>query len=62
VAEILRVFVASTSEFREERERLKQQIEELNVLWATKLGIVLQLVGWETHTYPRNWHRTSSRD
>lgn len=49
---ILRVFVASPSDLAEERETLESVIRELNNTWSNTLGIRLELVSWETHTYP----------
>jgi hypothetical protein len=49
---ILRVFVASPSDLAEERETLESVIRELNNTWSKTLEIRLELVGWETHTYP----------
>jgi hypothetical protein len=51
-ATILRVFVASPSDVKEERELLEDIIKELNLVWAKEQGILLELVKWETHTYP----------
>ncbi len=48
----LRVFVASPSDVKEERERLKDVIEDLNLGIAREKGLVLELVRWETHTWP----------
>ena len=48
----LSVFVASPSDVDEERDRLGDAIDELNTVWARKLGIRLDLVSGETHAYP----------
>jgi Domain of unknown function (DUF4062) len=49
---ILRVFVASPGDVAEERELLESIIEELNLTWSKHLGIYLELVKYETHSYP----------
>jgi hypothetical protein len=51
--EALRIFVASPSDVTLEREILEGVVKELNDIWATKdVGIILQLIRWETHVYP----------
>lgn len=49
---VLTVFVASPSDVDDERTRLEEVIEELNVTWSRDLGVRLDLVRWETHAYP----------
>jgi hypothetical protein len=48
----LRVFVASPSDVAEERELMNDIINKINVTWGDKLGLYLNLVRWENHTYP----------
>jgi anti-sigma regulatory factor (Ser/Thr protein kinase) len=48
----LLVFVASPSDTREERTSLRTVVEELNLGVADSRGMVLELVSWETHTWP----------
>jgi hypothetical protein len=36
----------------EERERLRQVIEELNLTWSSFLSVHLELIRWETHGFP----------
>ncbi len=48
----IKVFVASPSDVKEERENLKQVIDELNKILGARTGIRLELVGWETDTFP----------
>jgi len=48
----LRVFVASPSDIGDERVILEQVVKELNKLLGEKLGLRLDLVKWETDTYP----------
>lgn len=49
---IVSVFVASPSDVKPERELLEEVVKELNDLWGDTLGVYLELVKWETHTYP----------
>lgn len=49
---VLSVFVASPSDVEAERGKLEDVIRELNVAWSRELGIRLELVQWETHSYP----------
>lgn len=46
------MFVASPSDLAEERERLRQVVEELNLTWSSFLSVHLELVRWETHGVP----------
>lgn len=48
----LRVFVSSPRDLKEERNVLEDVISELNLTWSDQLGIILELVKWETHTVP----------
>lgn len=48
----LKVFVASPSDVSDERSILEQVINELNKLPGERLGVRLELVKWETDTYP----------
>jgi hypothetical protein len=48
----LLVFVASPSDTASERMCLRSVIDELNVGVAADLGLVLELVGWETRSWP----------
>lgn len=49
---LLKVFVASPSDLRPEREALEEVIKELNDSWSDSLGFGLALVKWETHAFP----------
>lgn len=49
---VLTVFVASPSDVEEERNRLEDVIRDMNISWSKYFGIRLDLVKWETHTYP----------
>lgn len=51
-ATILRVFVASPEDVAEERSCLEDVVKELNLTWSKNLGIELDLIKMETHTYP----------
>ncbi len=49
---ILNVFVASPSDVAEDRECLEETIRELNKLWKNSSRVRLELVRWETDSYP----------
>ncbi|MBL8150027.1 MAG: DUF4062 domain-containing protein [Blastocatellia bacterium] len=49
---VLRVFVASPGDVKEERNLLEKVVQEINLLWRDQLGITLELVKWETHVIP----------
>jgi hypothetical protein len=51
-ATVIQVFVASPADVQEERSVLESVIQELNQIWSKSLGIIFELVKWETHTYP----------
>ncbi|MEW6220293.1 MAG: hypothetical protein AB1634_12275, partial [Thermodesulfobacteriota bacterium] len=48
----VRVFVASPSDCKDERESLPSLFERLNHGIASEKHIVLELVRWETHAWP----------
>ncbi len=48
----LSIFVASPSDVAEERELLEDVVRELNLQWSRVKGVRLELVRWETHSYP----------
>jgi hypothetical protein len=49
---VLRTFLASPADVAAERELASEIIQELNLIWSRFLGLMLELVRWETHTYP----------
>ncbi len=49
---VFTVFVASPSDVVDERTKLEEVIGELNIMWSRELGFRLDLVRWETHTFP----------
>lgn len=49
---LLRVFLASPSDVREERDMMDMVISEYNQLMGDTHGIRLELIKWETHTHP----------
>jgi len=49
---IVQVFVASPSDVNPEREALEGLISEMNQTWSKALGIMFELVRWETHVTP----------
>ena len=46
------IFVASPGDTHEERSRIQPIVEELNVTHLQQRGIRLDLIKWETHTFP----------
>ncbi len=46
------LFVASPSDVEDERSKLDGVVAELNRTWSKTLGVRIELIGWETHTYP----------
>lgn len=49
---ILKVFVASPGDVVEERQILKDVIDEFNVTWSATHNVRLDLIKWETHSRP----------
>jgi len=49
---VLRAFVASPKDVNEERAVLADVIDELNVTWSRTFELRMELLKWETHTYP----------
>ncbi len=49
---IITVFVASPSDVKDERNALDSVISELNRTWSENLNLRLDLIKWETDTYP----------
>ena len=49
---VYKIFVASPSDLKDEREALEVVIKELNDIWNNTIGISIQLIRWETHSYP----------
>ena len=49
---ILQVFIASPSDTAEERKVLDEVVDEFNLTWGDSNSIALELVKWETHSYP----------
>ncbi len=49
---VVRAFVASPGDTAEERSKLGAVITELNNTWSDFIGVRIDLVGWETHTWP----------
>lgn len=52
-ASVLKVMIASPGDVPQERTLVRDVIHEWNVVHAEDRGIVLQPVGWETHTSPQ---------
>jgi hypothetical protein len=49
---IFQVFVASPSDVADERKVLEDVITQLNQIWSSSLGIIFELVKWETNVHP----------
>jgi hypothetical protein len=49
---VVRVFVASPSDVRDEREQLETLISEMNKIWGKTLSVIFELIKWETDIYP----------
>jgi hypothetical protein len=49
---VLRAFVASPSDVAEERSVLEEVVREFNITWSQNFGIRIELLRWETHTFP----------
>ncbi|TSD56596.1 hypothetical protein FFI97_020510 [Variovorax sp. KBS0712] len=49
---VLRVFVASPSDVGSERSLLESVLRELNQAWSQTLGVMFELVKWETSVRP----------
>ena len=49
---VLYIFVASPGDVEKERLCLEEVVKELNLTWSISFGIRLDLVKWETHSYP----------
>lgn len=47
-----RIFVASPGDVQEERSILEEVINELNLTISSEREIKLELIKWETHSYP----------
>src|SRR5688500_12688313 len=51
-AKMLTVFVASPGDVAQEREAVAEVISEFNSTWGRRLGVFLEVVRWETHSFP----------
>ncbi len=49
---VLQVFVASPGDVAEERQLLSDVVSELNKVWGSRNGVMLELVKWETDSHP----------
>lgn len=47
-----RIFVASPSDVKEEREAIEEVIVELNSTYGNRLNLIFELIKWETHSAP----------
>lgn len=51
-ARIIRIFLSSTDDLIEERDTVKDVVDDLHLLWSGKRNIALELVRGETHAIP----------
>src|SRR5439155_22343224 len=49
---IFRAFVASPTDVSEERAILEEVVREFNITWSENVRVRIELLKWETHTYP----------
>jgi len=49
---VITIFVASPNDVVDERTKLEEVINELNITWSRNLGLRFDLVRWETHAFP----------
>src|ERR1700674_3110662 len=49
---VLRAFIASPSDVADERAILDEVVAELNRTWSQTLGVRLEVLKWETHSFP----------
>src|SRR5439155_14004985 len=49
---IFRAFVASPTDVCEERAILEEVVREFNITWSENFRVRIELLKWETHTYP----------
>lgn len=49
---VLQIFVASPTDVRDERNIVKEVIDEFNSTWSDSNSIRYELLSWETHTRP----------
>ena len=52
MAIMLKLFLSSPSDMSEEREIVERVVQELNELWGSRLGILFELLRWETIAVP----------
>lgn len=50
-ANVYKVFLASPSDVPKERQIARDTIQRWNELHSEKAGVILQAIGWETHSY-----------
>ncbi|GAB3368275.1 MULTISPECIES: hypothetical protein [Giesbergeria] len=51
-ANVFKIFLASPSDVPKERQIAREVIQKWNDLYSENTGIILQAIGWETHSYP----------
>ncbi len=50
-ANVYKIFLASPSDVPKERQLAREAVQKWNELHSERTGIILQAVGWETHSY-----------
>lgn len=51
-ANVIEVFIASPSDVKEERDIVRDILEDINITDARERGVVLRSLGWEKDSYP----------
>ena len=51
-ANVIEVFIASPSDVKEERDVVRDVLEDINITDAKERGLVLRSLGWEKNTFP----------
>ena len=52
IQKLIKAFVASPADTKEERSIFVDVVNELNTTWADFLGVRIDIVKWETHSWP----------
>jgi hypothetical protein len=51
IAKVLSVFLASPGDVAEERDIVEEVVQEFNITWGRKLGVLLELIRWESWSF-----------
>lgn len=52
IVSVIRLFVAAPSDIEEERKVIAEIIDEWNIHHGTSRGVVVDVLGWKTHSHP----------